>query len=911
MPADIAVIGMACRFPDAPDPSAFWANILARRASFREVPEERWPQSRLTATMRKDRGIDCLPYGAFIDGVEQFAGPHFGMAPRRVDAMDPQQRLMLEVVREALQDAGFERRSFDRRRTATFVGASVSEYSAISTLAWRLRQLEVGQFGDQLEVDTSLRIAKRVKGIRSYSLPGVLVSMCATLVAQTFDLGGPAFTMDAACASSLASVVQACTYLRGLPPRRGDAPVAIAGGVYLQLIPDCIVGFTQVGALGNAQCRPFDANACGFLMGEGVGAVVLKRLEDAQADGDPVYAVVRGAAWNSDGKGDNPSQPSAAGQREVIEMGLEHAAIDPSTIGYIECHGTATALGDAIELQALSESFGEQARPRLGAVKANIGHALGAAGMAGFMRACLALHHGLLPPQTGFEQWHPDLARFTPFFEISTDATPWQGFRRAAVSSFGFGGANSFVLLDQAPLEGPSSFERARSVPRNATHAPSSNLASIKGPSRFVDPMSSVKPASSADLASCTEPVPSADPALFVVSAPTPALLADYLTSLSRTLPEVPVHDAADALSERRQPREFAAAFVATSGVEAAARARGMAGLLRTGPAVNSWTCNEHGAVGPTPRVAVADGASRAPAPCDGDALRARAAILMGVDARRPDTRHAAPLPFVPLERRGYWIVNDAFAVPAVSCERDFSLEPTQPTLADHVFNGRAIVPLAASLDMLAAAADLKPPFALADVRVDWPVAVRGPVVMRGRRANDVLTLSEIRPSGREKVTVTARVLRTMPVAPYRIETEDLPAEAPRIDLAAFYRDATFHGPSMQGIERVLAVTDDEIRCLVRVGGPGEALDVRFIDGAFQMALLAAHLRGRPLMLTHGMRELVILEPLGDAPVEVRADGEERPGGEIIGRYRFFARGRLIGWMDGVIGRATTPVPAP
>lgn len=898
MPADIAVIGMACRFPDAPDTAAFWANILGRRASFREVPEERWPQSRLTATMRKDRGIDCLPYGAFIDGVEQFAGPHFGMAPRRVDAMDPQQRLMLEVVREALQDAGLEQRPFDRRRTATFVGASVSEYSAISTLAWRLRQLEVGQFGDELEVDASLRIAKRVKGIRSYTLPGVLVSMCATLVAQTFDLGGPAFTMDAACASSLASVVQACTHLRGLPPRRGDAPVAIAGGVYLQLIPDCIVGFTQVGALGNAQCRPFDANACGFLMGEGVGAVVLKRLEDAVADGDPVYAVVRGVAWNSDGKGDNPSQPSAAGQREVIEMGLEHAAIDPSTIGYVECHGTATALGDSIELQALSESIGDRAHPRLGAVKANIGHALGAAGMAGFMRACLALHHGVLPPQTGFEQWHPDLARFTPHFELSTDATPWHGLRRAAVSSFGFGGANSFVLVDQAPVDGPSPFTRARSVPRDATPASSADAAMTAGPVPSAGPPRS------------TGAAPSADPALFVVSAPTPALLADYLTSLARALPEIPVHDAADALSERRQPREYAAAFVASSGAEAATRARGLADALRAAPASDAFMRTEHGAIGPTPRVAAADPSSRAPAPCDGDALRAQAAGLLGVTVRRPDTRHPAPLPFVPLERRGYWIVADAFAVPPVTRERDFSLDPTQPVLADHVYNGRAIVPLAASLDMLAAAADLKPPFALADVRVEWPVAVRGPVVMRGKRVNDALTLTEMRSSGREKVTVTARVLRSMPVAPYRIERDDVLVQDAAIDLDAFYRDATFHGPSMQGIERVLRVTDDEIRCLLRVGGPGHALDVRFIDGAFQMALLAAHLRGRPLMLTHGMRELVLLEPLGDAPVEVRAEGDERPGGEVIGRYRFFARGRLIGWMDGVIGRATTPVAA-
>lgn len=432
---------MACRFPDAPDPATLWSNVLARRASFREVPDARWPQSRLTDVMLGDRSINAVPVAAFVDRIEDFAGHHFGIAPRRAEAMDPQQRLSLEVAREALQDAGLERRPYNRRRTATFLGACVSEYAAISSLARRLRQLEAGQFGDPLDPAASTRIARRVKPLRSYTLPGCLVSMCASNVAQTFDLGGPAFTMDAACASSLVAVVQAVQYLRGLPPCHGEAaPVALAGGVYLQLGPDCIVGFTQVGALANSECRPFDAHASGFLMGEGVGVVVLKRLEDALRDGDCVYAVVRGVAWNSDGKGDNPSFPQVAGQREVLLQGFEDADVDPTTIDYFECHGTGTQVGDAVELEALSGIVGTRAgRPRLGAIKANIGHAMGAAGVASFMRAVLAVHHGVLPPQTGFEAWHADLAGHAGRFEISTDATEWPGFRRAAVSAFGFG----------------------------------------------------------------------------------------------------------------------------------------------------------------------------------------------------------------------------------------------------------------------------------------------------------------------------------------------------------------------------------------------------------------------------------------------------------------------------------------
>lgn len=875
MPADIAVIGMACRFPDAADPTEFWANIAGRRASFREVPEERWPQTRLTATMRKDRGINCLPYGGFIDGVEQFAGPHFGLAPRRVEAMDPQQRLMIEVAREALQDAGLERRSFDRRRTATFVGACVSEYSAVSTLAWRLRQLEVGQFGDGLEVDVSLRIAKDVKAIRSYSLPGVLVSMCATLIAQTFDLGGPAFTLDAACASSLAAVVQAVNHLRALPPRKGEAPVALAGGVYLQLVPDCIVGFTQVGALGDGQCRPFDAGACGFLMGEGVGMVVLKRLEDAVADGDPVYAVIRGVAWNSDGKGDNPSAPSAEGQREVIELGLEAAAVDPASIGYVECHGTATAVGDAIELDALSGALGLSAgapRPRIGAVKANIGHALGAAGIAGFMRACLAVHHAVLPPQTGFERWHPDLERHASTFDISTEATPWTGSRRAAVSSFGFGGANSFVIVDEAP-------------------SPSVGGALDGKP-----------PVSGGALAANGEA-----PALFVATAPTPGLLADYLTRLARVLPHTPsLVDAAHAVSARRLTREYAAGFVARSGAEAAARALALVEALQAPP--DALTAVEAGVVGPTPRLASAASAPAprfGPVPCDADALRAQVATLLGVPEAPLAAPRAASLPFVPLERRGYWIVNGAFPPLRIEREVDISLDPADPVLSSHVYNGRAIVPLALSLDLLASAAELKPPFALLDVAVHWPVAVRRPVSMRVRQRNDRLELIEVRDSGREVVAVTARIGATRPPAPFRVRRDEaaLPVTT---SLDAFYRDVTFHGPALQGLDEVLAFTESEIVCRAQGGGPGRALDVRLIDSAFQMALLAAHARGRHPMLTHGMRELVLLEAVGDGPVEVRAEGEERGAGEVIGRYRFFARGRLIGWMDGVIGRAAT-----
>jgi acyl transferase domain-containing protein len=271
-------------------------------------------------------------------------------------------------------------------------------------------------------------------------------------VAQAFDLGGPAYSIDAACASGHVALSHAVSYLAQMDSSEGPAPVVLAGGVYLNLLPEVLVGFARTGALARRDCRPFDAEADGFVLGEGAGILVLKRLDHAERDGDRIYAVLRGVAVNSDGRNSNPLGPRLEGQIAVLRQGLAVSGVDAGQIGYVECHGTGTPAGDASELKALTAVLGDQPC-RLGSVKANIGHALSACGIAGTLRAILALYHGVLPPQAGFESWHPSLNFRGVNFRIEQEALPWPGgIRTAMVNAFAFGGTNAIAILESAPV---------------------------------------------------------------------------------------------------------------------------------------------------------------------------------------------------------------------------------------------------------------------------------------------------------------------------------------------------------------------------------------------------------------------------------------------------------------------------
>ncbi len=478
---DIAIVGLGCRFPQAHDPLSYWELIRSGRVAFRDIPPSRWNHAQVffdDSLRTPDKAY--IARGAYLDDEEirEFGALHFGLAPRRVQVTDPQHRLLLDVVRCALQDAGWERKPFPRRRAGVFVGASVSEYKELHLSRLRAMQMLDGQFGrkpDPELVRTLEALVQDVTPPRAFSMPGNLLNMTAATVAQQFDLGGPALSVDAACSSALVATHQAALNLRA-----GQIDLAVAGGVYLNLLPDNLICFSRIGAISRTgECRPFDAKADGFVMGEGVGAVILKRREDAERDGDRIYALIRGSACNNDGRSEGPMTPRQGGQLEALRLAYEDAGVPPQSVGYVEAHGTATTVGDLVEVGALTELFREQgwtprdgAHTALGSVKANIGHTMSAAGIAGLIKASLALHHRTLPPQSSVTEPNPKLGLGDGPFFLPRSATPWETRdghpRRAAVSSFGFGGTNAHVVLEEAPRPEQTLARRPRPAQRRS-----------------------------------------------------------------------------------------------------------------------------------------------------------------------------------------------------------------------------------------------------------------------------------------------------------------------------------------------------------------------------------------------------------------------------------------------------------
>jgi len=469
--SDIAVIGMACRFPHARDLNALWRVIRTGEVTFEDIPEERWHHaSFFDATDLRAADKTYVRKGAFIDGYKEFAALHYGLAPRRVQVMDPQHRLLIETVRQAIQDAGYDGKPFDRANAGVFVGASVSEHKDLLISRVRAQQQIDGQFGDKLssaEADALRASVADVVPMRAFSIAGSLLNMGAASVSQTFDLGGPSWSMDAACSSALVAIHEAVINLRA-----GQCSVAFAGGVYLNLQPDNLIGFSRIGAISpSGVCRPFDARADGFVMGEGVGMVMLKKLEDARRDGDRIWAVIKGSGCNNDGRGDGPMTPRPEGQIAAMARAHKDAEFPVESIGFVETHGTATTVGDATEVGALKTFFEARAKQPatepycyLSSIKANIGHTMSAAGVAGFIKAALVLHHRTIPPQPSCEELNPKLELERSPFKIAQAATDWKPAakhpRRAAVSSFGFGGTNAHVLLEETPVVASSEVEQ-------------------------------------------------------------------------------------------------------------------------------------------------------------------------------------------------------------------------------------------------------------------------------------------------------------------------------------------------------------------------------------------------------------------------------------------------------------------
>ncbi|MBL1099315.1 type I polyketide synthase [Streptomyces coffeae] len=445
-PLDIAVIGMACMFPQAPDLATFWAHVVGGVDAVTEVPAQRWdPAVHYRADGGGSTGATNSRWGGFLPRIP-FDPLRYGIPPASLGSIEPVQLLALEAARQALEDAGYgdgeSGRALDRARTSVVFGAeSGSDLSHAQTL----RAVLPSYFGE-----VPRGVAEQLPALTEDGFPGMLANVIAGRIANRLDLGGANYTVDAACASSLAAVDVACKELVG-----GTSDTVLCGGADLHNSITDYMLFSSVHALSpTGRSRTFDSSADGIVLGEGVACLVLKRLADAERDGDHVYGVIKGVGSSSDGRSLGLTAPRPEGQRAALERAYRNARVSPADVGLLEAHGTGTVVGDRTELSVLTEVFGAAgARPgscALGSVKSQIGHTKCAAGLAGLIKTVLGLHTGVKPPTLHLKRpnsaWNEDSSPFS----FPAEARPWgvpAAERVAGVSGFGFGGTNFHVVV--------------------------------------------------------------------------------------------------------------------------------------------------------------------------------------------------------------------------------------------------------------------------------------------------------------------------------------------------------------------------------------------------------------------------------------------------------------------------------
>ncbi|MEV6929359.1 SDR family NAD(P)-dependent oxidoreductase [Dactylosporangium sp. NPDC051485] len=449
-PLDVAIVGMSCVLPGSPDLTAFWQTILGGRDAVTEVPAERWdadtyyaPEVEPGQTGR----ISVSKWGGFIAPVP-FDAIGYGIPPAALASIDPAQLLALEVSRRALADAGYHHGSpaVDHTRTGVVFGAEAG--SDLSNA--KVVRTSLPAYLGEVPAD----LAGQLPTVTEDSFPGVLANVIAGRVANRLDLGGPNFAVDAACASSLAAMDAACKELA-----TGGSDLMLCGAVDLHNGIHDYLMFSSAHALSpTGRCRTFDSTGDGIALGEGVACVVLKRLADARRDGDRVYAVIKGLGAASDGRALGLTAPRAEGQRRALDRAYAQSGVSPRQVGLLEAHGTGTVVGDRTELQTLTRLFVDAgAAPGscvLGSVKSQIGHTKCAAGLAGVIKAALALHTGIRPPTINLTRPNPAWDAQTSPFAFCTEARPWAAPAReriAGVSAFGFGGTNFHVVLAADP----------------------------------------------------------------------------------------------------------------------------------------------------------------------------------------------------------------------------------------------------------------------------------------------------------------------------------------------------------------------------------------------------------------------------------------------------------------------------
>jgi acyl transferase domain-containing protein/NAD(P)H-dependent flavin oxidoreductase YrpB (nitropropane dioxygenase family)/NAD(P)-dependent dehydrogenase (short-subunit alcohol dehydrogenase family) len=454
-PEPIAVVGMAAHFPKAQGLQAYWHNIMRALDAVREVPAERWPAAQLFDARRGVADKIYSKWGGFLDDIP-FDPQRYGIAPATLSSIEPAQLLTLEVARQALEDADLDQRPFARDRTACIVAVGGMNdlgtlYNLRTVLPLYLARIEsLSQETRDYIVDTLFE--NDLPKWTEDSFPGILGNVIAGRVANRLDLGGSNFTVDAACASSLAALEVGFRQLRD-----GQADVALVAGVDCTNSALGFMCFAQTHALSpRGRSRPFDESADGIAISEGVGAIVLKRLSDAERDGDRIYALINGVGSASDGRHRSLTAPHPPGQVAALERAYDDAGVDPHLVTLIEAHGTGTALGDKSEIAALTTVMGSSETPAcaIGSVKSMIGHTKVTAGIAGLIKAALALHHRVLPPTLGVERPVAALNAAGTSLYINSEARPWLHLGRShprycGVSAFGFGGTNFHAVLSE------------------------------------------------------------------------------------------------------------------------------------------------------------------------------------------------------------------------------------------------------------------------------------------------------------------------------------------------------------------------------------------------------------------------------------------------------------------------------
>ena len=421
----IAIIGIGCRFPGADNPESFWQLLTEGIDAVSEIPADRWNKNAFYHPDPSVPGKSISKWGGFLESIDQFDPFFFGISPNEAKQMDPQQRLLLELSFEALDNAGQSLEKLDGSRTGVFVGISVNEYSH-------------SQFNDPLTIS-------------SHSGTGAALSIAANRISYFYNFQGPSMVVDTACSSSLASVHLACQSLRS-----GECAMALAGGVNIILSPIHSIAFTKAGVLSpDGRCKTFDAAANGYVRGEGGGLVILKPLSAALAEGDPVLAVIAGSAIAQDGRTNGLMAPNRESQETLLKKAYSNAGISPNMVQYVEAHGTGTLLGDSMEAAAIGSIIGKGRSKdpcAIGSVKTNIGHLEAAAGIAGLIKVVLSMQHRTLPPSLHYHFPNPHILFEELNIKVQNELAPWISTSRlltAGVSSFGFGGTNVHLVLQE------------------------------------------------------------------------------------------------------------------------------------------------------------------------------------------------------------------------------------------------------------------------------------------------------------------------------------------------------------------------------------------------------------------------------------------------------------------------------